>query len=240
MVRTYHDIPLTRPVTPLLDRVKLPADLRQLPIEQLQTLADELRAQLLYSVGHSGGHFGAGLGVVELTVALHYLFNTPDDRLVWDVGHQSYPHKILTGRREQLTSIRQYGGLSGFPKRCESPYDTFGVGHSSTSISAALGMALGARMAGSDRRSVAIIGDGAMTAGMAFEAMAHAAHTKANLLVILNDNTMSIGRNVGGLANYFARIWASRSYIALREGGKRVLSAMPQAWDFVQIGRAHV
>ena len=172
--------------------------------------------------------------MVELTVALHYLYNTPDDRLVWDVGHQCYPHKILTGRREQMTSIRQQHSLSGFPKRSESEYDTFGVGHSSTSISAALGMALGAQMAGSSRRAVAIIGDGAMTAGQAFEALNHAAHTRANLLVILNDNNMSISHNVGGLANYFARIWASKSYIALREGGKKVLSAMPAAWDFLR------
>lgn len=234
MVKTFHDIPVVRPATPLLDQVKTPVDLRRLPVAQLQELADELRAYLLYAVGQSGGHFGAGLGVVELTVALHYIYNTPDDRLVWDVGHQTYPHKILTGRREQITSIRQRGGLSGFPKRAESPYDTFGVGHSSTSIAAALGMAVGAEMAGSKRRAVAIIGDGAMTAGQAFEAMNHAAHTKSDLLVVLNDNSMSIGRNVGGLANYFARIWASKSYIALREGGKKVLSSMPSAWHFVR------
>ncbi|ASK35352.1 1-deoxy-D-xylulose-5-phosphate synthase [Alcanivorax sp. N3-2A] len=234
MPKTFTDIPLTRPATPLLDTISTPADLRKLPQSRLDTLVDELRAYLLYAVGRSGGHFGAGLGVVELTVALHYLFETPHDRLVWDVGHQCYPHKILTGRREQLLSIRQRHGLSGFPNRAESPYDTFGVGHSSTSISAALGMALGARQAEQKRRTVAVIGDGAMTAGQAFEAMSHAAHTRANLLVILNDNTMSIGQNVGGLANYFARIWASKTYIALREGGKKVLSAMPAAWDFVR------
>ncbi|AJD49514.1 deoxyxylulose-5-phosphate synthase [Isoalcanivorax pacificus W11-5] len=234
MAKTFDEIPLTRPSTPLLDRIDRPADLRALPREQLHQVVDELRAYLLYAVGQCGGHFGAGLGVVELTVALHYLFETPDDRLVWDVGHQTYPHKILTGRREQLTSIRQQGGLSGFPNRAESEYDTFGVGHSSTSISAALGMALGAEMAGRQRRSVAVIGDGAMTAGQAFEALNHAAHTKSNLLVILNDNNMSISHNVGGLANYFARIWASKTYIALREGGKKVLSAMPAAWDFLR------
>ncbi|MEY1661063.1 1-deoxy-D-xylulose-5-phosphate synthase [Isoalcanivorax beigongshangi] len=234
MAKTFDEIPLSRPHTPLLDRLDSPADLRALPRTQLAQVVDELRAYLLYATGQAGGHFGAGLGVVELTVALHYLFNTPHDRLVWDVGHQTYPHKILTGRREQLTTIRQEGGLSGFPKRSESEYDTFGVGHSSTSISAALGMALGAQMAGEDRRAVAIIGDGAMTAGQAFEALNHAADTKANLLVILNDNNMSISHSVGGLANYFARIWASKSYIALREGGKKVLSAMPAAWDFLR------
>ncbi|MCK0153496.1 1-deoxy-D-xylulose-5-phosphate synthase [Alcanivorax sp. S6407] len=234
MPKTFTQIPLTRPATPLLDTLNSPAALRRLPASQLERVVDELREYLLYAVGQSGGHFGAGLGVVELTVALHYLYNTPDDRLVWDVGHQCYPHKILTGRREALTSIRQQHGLSGFPKRSESEYDTFGVGHSSTSISAALGMALGAEMAGSDRRAVAIIGDGAMTAGQAFEAMSHAAHTRSNLLVILNDNNMSISHNVGGLSNYFARIWASKSYIALREGGKRVLSTMPAAWDFIR------
>ena len=234
MPKTFTQIPLTRPATPLLDTLASPADLRRLPASQLERVVDELREYLLYSVGQSGGHFGAGLGVVELTVALHYLYNTPDDRLVWDVGHQCYPHKILTGRREGLTAIRQQHGLSGFPKRSESDYDTFGVGHSSASISAALGMALGAEMAGSDRRAVAIIGDGAMTAGQAFEAMSHAAHTRSNLLVILNDNNMSISHNVGGLSNYFARIWASKSYIALREGVKKVLSTMPAAWDFIR------
>ena len=234
MPRTFDEIPLTRPHTPLLDSLPNPAALRALPREQLEQAVDELRAYLLWSVGRSGGHFGAGLGVVELTVALHYLYQTPYDRLVWDVGHQCYPHKILTGRREQLPTIRQQDGLSGFPKRSESEYDTFGVGHSSTSISAALGMALGAEMAGEDRRVVAVIGDGAMTAGQAFEALNHAAHTHANLLVILNDNNMSISHNVGGLANYFARIWASKTYIRLREGGKKVLAAMPAAWEFVR------
>ncbi|MCK0537460.1 1-deoxy-D-xylulose-5-phosphate synthase [Alcanivorax quisquiliarum] len=234
MAKTFDEIPLSRPATPLLDGIDRPEQLRALPREQLAQVVDELRAYLLYAVGQSGGHFGAGLGVVELTVALHYLFDTPEDRLVWDVGHQTYPHKILTGRREALPTIRQQGGLSGFPKRSESEFDTFGVGHSSTSISAALGMALGAEMAGKQRRTVAVIGDGAMTAGQAFEALNHAAHTKSNLLVILNDNNMSISHNVGGLANYFARIWASKTYIALREGGKRVLSAMPAAWDFLR------
>lgn len=205
-----------------------------MPREDLEQVVDELRAYLLWCVGRTGGHFGASLGVIELTVALHYLYQTPDDRLVWDVGHQTYPHKILTGRRDAMLNIRQQHGISGFPKRSESEFDTFGVGHSSTSISAALGMALGAQMAGRDRRVAAVIGDGAMTAGQAFEALNHAAHTKANMLVVLNDNNMSISHNVGGLATYFARIWASKSYIALREGGKKVLQKMPVAWEFVR------
>ena len=234
MARTFDEIPLQRPATPLLDRINRPADLRAMPRDDLEQVVDELRAYLLWCVGRTGGHFGASLGVIELTVALHYLYQTPDDRLVWDVGHQTYPHKILTGRRDAMLNIRQQHGISGFPKRSESEFDTFGVGHSSTSISAALGMALGAQMAGRDRRVAAVIGDGAMTAGQAFEALNHAAHTKANMLVVLNDNNMSISHNVGGLATYFARIWASKSYIALREGGKKVLQKMPAAWEFVR------
>ena len=234
MAKTFDEIPLQRPPTPLLDRISRPADLRAMPRDDLEQVVDELRAYLLWCVGRTGGHFGASLGVIELTVALHYLYQTPDDRLVWDVGHQTYPHKILTGRRDAMLNIRQQHGISGFPKRSESEFDTFGVGHSSTSISAALGMALGAQMAGRDRRVAAVIGDGAMTAGQAFEALNHAAHTKANMLVVLNDNNMSISHNVGGLATYFARIWASKSYIALREGGKKVLQKMPAAWEFVR------
>src|SRR5690606_17243541 len=203
----FNEIPASRPATPLLDTIASPADLRLLNEKQLPELAEELRAFLLYSVGQTGGHFGAGLGVVELTLALHYVYQTPYDRLVWDVGHQTYPHKILTGRREQMLTMRQGGGLSGFPKREESDYDTFGVGHSSTSLSAALGMAIGSQMAGEDRKCAAIIGDGAMTAGMAFEALNHAAHTNTDMLVILNDNNMSISPNVGGLATYLSRIW---------------------------------
>ncbi|MEC8443060.1 MAG: 1-deoxy-D-xylulose-5-phosphate synthase N-terminal domain-containing protein, partial [Pseudomonadota bacterium] len=180
----FTEIPQHRPETPLLDQIDSPADLKQLSAAQLLPLSRELREYLLYSVGQSGGHFGAGLGVVELTVALHYVFNTPDDRLVWDVGHQAYPHKILTGRREQLPTIRTAEGPAAFPLRDESDYDTFGVGHSSTSISAALGMALAFRQQQQDRQCVAIIGDGAMTAGMAFEALNHAGHEKANMLVI--------------------------------------------------------
>ena len=200
----FRKIPTQRPSTPLLDGIADPDDLRGLDEHQLPQLATELREFLLYSVGQTGGHFGAGLGVVELTVALHYIYNTPDDRLVWDVGHQCYPHKILTGRRERMLSMRKAGGLAGFPKREESPYDTFGVGHSSTSISAALGMAIAARQQGIDRRTVAVIGDGAMTAGMAFEAITHASHTGANMLVVLNDNQMSISKNTGGLNTYFS------------------------------------
>ena len=240
MAKKFTDIPLTRPATPLLDGIDDPAQLRTLDEAQLLQLADELRAYLLYSVGRSGGHFGAGLGVVELTIALHYAYNTPHDRLVWDVGHQTYPHKVLTGRREQMGTIRQKDGLSGFPKRSESQYDTFGVGHSSTSISAALGMALGAQMAGEKRRTVAVIGDGAMTAGMAFEALNHASHTDADMLVVLNDNNMSISHNVGGLATYFSKIWASRFYNTIREGGKKVLKAIPSAAEFVRRTEEHM
>lgn len=207
----FHTIPSKRPSTPLLDSIDNPTDLRLLTSEQLPELAEQLRAYLLYSVGQSGGHFGAGLGVVELTVALHYVLNTPQDHLVWDVGHQCYPHKILTGRREKLPKIRQQEGPSPFPKRDESPYDDFGVGHSSTSISAALGMAIADKIRGIDSKSVAVIGDGAMTAGMAFEALNHAAHTNTNLLVILNDNDMSISHNEGGLATYLAKNFKDRN-----------------------------
>jgi 1-deoxy-D-xylulose-5-phosphate synthase len=201
----FEQIPLQRPVTSLLDSIDSPAQLRQLSPAQLPELAEQLRAFLLYSVGQTGGHFGAGLGVIELTVALHYCLDTPQDHLIWDVGHQCYPHKILTGRREQMFSMRQQDGLAPFPKRAESPCDAFGTGHSSTSISAALGMALADRLQGCKHRSVAVIGDGAMTAGMAFEALNHAGHTGANLLVILNDNDMSISHNEGGLATYLAK-----------------------------------
>ena len=218
------EIPHSRPETPLLDAIDQTADLRQLEEAQLLQLTDELRQYLLFSVGQTGGHFGAGLGVVELTVALHYLYNTPDDRIVWDVGHQTYPHKILTGRREKMPTMRIQDGLSGFPKRSESDYDTFGVGHSSTSISAALGMAIAARQQGLDRKCVAVIGDGAMTAGMAFEALTHASHVDANMLVILNDNLMSISHNTGGLNTYFSKIWASKTYTNFRAGSKKVFS----------------
>lgn len=230
----FNHIPLTRPHTPLLDQAALPDALRQLPVTALPNLAQELRAYLLWCTGQTGGHFGAGLGVIELTIALHYVYNTPFDRVVWDVGHQAYPHKILTGRKEQMLTMRQKDGLAAFPNRAESIYDTFGVGHSSTSISAALGMSLAARQQQSGRKVVAVIGDGAMTAGMAFEALNDAAHNKADMLVVLNDNQMSISNNVGGLSNYLARIWASKNYISLREGGKKVLATMPSAWNFAR------
>jgi 1-deoxy-D-xylulose-5-phosphate synthase len=223
------EIPLTRPETPLLDLIESPEDLRRIDPEDLTDLAREVRKFLLYSVGQTGGHFGAGLGVVELTIALHYAFNTPNDRLVWDVGHQSYPHKILTGRRDRMLTMRQTDGLAAFPNREESEFDCFGVGHSSTSISAALGMHIAAREQGIDRRTVAIIGDGAMTAGMAFEALNHAGDIDENFLVILNDNNMSISKNVGGLSSYFARMWASRPYNVIRTGGKKVLAKIPPA-----------
>ena len=211
---------------PRLSRIDAPADLRQFEESELSAIAEELRAYLIESVGKSGGHFGAGLGVIELTVALHYLYNTPDDRLVWDVGHQTYPHKILTGRRERIHTVKQVDGVAPFPKREESEYDTFGVGHSSTSISAALGMAIANAQAGNERKVVAVIGDGAMTAGMAFEALNHAGgmeDPEPNLLVVLNDNQMSISENVGGLTKMLGRISSSRTLNALREGGKKLL-----------------
>ncbi len=228
---------------PLLESINNPGDIRSLGADQLKELIDELRAFLIQSVGQTGGHLSSGLGTVELTVALHYVFNTPRDKLVWDVGHQSYPHKILTGRREQMHTLRQQGGIAGFPKRSESPYDTFDVGHSSTSISAALGMAIAAQQTGNgdeaDKKAVAIIGDGAMTAGMAFEALNHAGSLDANLLVILNDNDMSISPNVGGLSNYLARILSGKLYLAAREGSKKVLSQIPNMWELAQRVEEH-
>ncbi|TAK37892.1 MAG: 1-deoxy-D-xylulose-5-phosphate synthase [Lysobacteraceae bacterium] len=210
---------------PRLARIDAPADLRQLDETELRDVADELRAYLIESVGHSGGHFGAGLGVVELTTALHYLYETPEDRIVWDVGHQAYPHKILTGRRDTIRTVKQAGGVAPFPKREESGYDTFGVGHSSTSISAALGMAIANAAAGNERKVVAVIGDGAMTAGMAYEALNHAGgmSPEPDILVILNDNRMSISENVGGVTKMLGRATGSRTLNALREGGKKLL-----------------
>ena len=225
---------------PLLEQIELPADLRRLPEAQLQQLADELRQFLIHTVSTRGGHFAAGLGTVELTIALHYVFDTPHDRLVWDVGHQAYPHKVLTGRRAQLHTIKQEGGLAPFPSRAESEYDTFGVGHSSTSISAALGMAVAAGREGSNRRVVAVIGDGAMTAGMAFEALNHAGSLPADLLVILNDNDMSISENVGALSNYFTAALSGRLYATLREGGKKVLRQMPTVWELARRSEEHL
>jgi 1-deoxy-D-xylulose-5-phosphate synthase len=234
------DLPIIPPDTPLLDRIEQGDSLHALNTQQLLQISEELRAYLLYSVGQTGGHFGAGLGVIELTVALHHIYNTPHDRIVWDVGHQTYPHKILTGRRGQMHSMRQADGLAGFPKRAESEYDTFGVGHSSTSISAAMGMALAARQQGINRKVIAVIGDGAITGGMAIEALAHAGHERPNMLVILNDNQMSIGHNKGGLATYFAKIWASKFYISMRKGSKKVLQKIQPAWELAKRTEEHL
>ncbi|MFN4113570.1 MAG: 1-deoxy-D-xylulose-5-phosphate synthase [Sphingomonadaceae bacterium] len=217
-----------RPVTPLLDNVDLPADLRRLPREDLRQLADELRAETISAVSTSGGHLGSGLGVVELTVAIHYVFDTPTDRLVWDVGHQCYPHKILTGRRDRIRTLRQGGGLSGFTKRSESEYDPFGAAHSSTSISAALGFALAAKMKDEPGRGIAVIGDGAMSAGMAYEAMNNAQAAGNRLIVILNDNDMSIAPPVGGLSSYLARLVSSGQFLGLRELAKRFARKLPR------------
>jgi 1-deoxy-D-xylulose-5-phosphate synthase len=226
--------------TPLLDSIQSPADLRRLPEAQLEALAAEIRQFLLGSLSQCGGHFAASLGAVELTIALHYVYNTPDDRLVWDVGHQAYVHKILTGRRDRLTTIRQWGGLAPFPKREESEYDTFSVGHSSTSISAALGMAIAADRLGQPRKAVAIIGDGGLTAGLAFEALNHAGDCGVDLLVVLNDNNMSISPNVGALSNRFAQILSGRLYTTVRETGKKVLSRMPPAWELARRAEEHI
>ena len=225
---------------PLLDTVHMPEQLRHLSRKQLPELAKELREFLVESVSKTGGHLSSNLGVVELTIALHYVFNTPEDRLVWDVGHQTYPHKILTGRRNAMSELRKSGGIAGFPRRNESVFDTFGTGHSSTSISAALGMAVAAKKTGSDRRAVAIIGDGAMTAGMAFEALNNAGAMDANLLVILNDNDMSISPNVGALQNYLAKLLSGRLYTNVRKSGEKVLGVMPPVLEFAKRAEEHV
>ena len=224
----------------LLRSIDSPTQLRALPERQLPQLATQLRQFLVETVSTRGGHFAAGLGTVELTIALHYVYDTPDDRLVWDVGHQAYPHKVLTGRRDRLHTIKQHGGLAPFPSRAESEYDTFGVGHSSTSISAALGMALGAAAKGLSRRAVAIIGDGALSAGMAFEALNHAGSLPVDLLVVLNDNDMSISENVGAMSKYLAKVLAGRFYAHVRESGKRVLKRMPQLREFARRSEEHV
>ena len=223
----------------LLNTINSPTDLRHFDRSQLKILADELRLFLIDSVSKTGGHLSSNLGVVELTIALHYVFNTPEDRLVWDVGHQTYPHKILTGRREEMSSLRKPNGIAGFPRIAESEYDTFGTGHSSTSISAALGMAVAAKLGGLDRHSVAIIGDGAMTAGMAFEALNNAAETNANLLVILNDNDMSISKNVGSLNNYLAKLLSGRFYDSVRKTSKQVLDIIPPVKEFAKRAEEH-
>jgi len=230
----------TRSRWPLLESIDSPADLRQLPRARLAELAREMRSYLLETVSMTGGHLSAGLGTVELTIALHYVFNTPADKLVWDVGHQTYPHKILTERRNRMPTLRQKNGLAGFPKRSESIYDAFGTGHSSTSISAALGMSIAARQTGAHYKSVAIIGDGAMTGGMAFEALNHAGDSDADLLVILNDNDMSISPNVGGLSNHLTRLLSGQLYSTVREGGKKVLEHMPSVWELARRTEEHV
>ena len=217
--------------TPLLDTIDLPSDLRALPEDQLPTVAEELRRETIDAVSVTGGHLGAGLGVVELTVALHYVFDTPEDRLIWDVGHQAYPHKILTGRRDRIRTLRQGGGLSGFTKRSESPYDPFGAAHSSTSISAGLGMAVSRDLSGGDNNVVCVIGDGALSAGMAYEAMNNAGARDARLIVILNDNDMSIAPPVGALSHHLARLTTSRSYLHLRDGLKQLARRLPKRWE---------
>src|SRR6185312_17157503 len=225
---------------PLLSSIQSPADLRGLPTTELPALATELREFLVQGLSARGGHFASGLGTVELTIALHFVFATPHDRLVWDVGHQAYPHKVLTGRGERLATIKQPGGLAPFPNREESEYDTFGVGHSSTSISAALGMAIAAARKGEDRRVVAIIGDGALTAGMAFEALNHAGSLPTDLLVILNDNNMSISENVGALSNRFVQALSGPFYTHLRERGKQMLRQMPTVRELARRSERHL
>jgi 1-deoxy-D-xylulose-5-phosphate synthase len=225
---------------PILSQIDSPADLRELDENLLPELAEEIRAFLLQSLSQTGGHLASGLGSVEITIALHYLFDTPNDRLLWDVGHQCYPHKILTGRRDQMAGLRQQGGLSGFPKITESEYDHFGAGHSSTSISAALGMAIAARSQGIDRKTVAIIGDGGMTAGMAYEALNHGGAIDNDLLVILNDNEMSISPNVGAMSKYLSSIWSGKIYTSLRSGSKKVLKRIPSAWELAKRAEEHV
>ncbi len=219
---------MTQSKTPLLDRVRTPADLRKLPVENLRRLADELRAETISAVSVTAGHLGAGLGVVELTVALHYVFDTPRDRLIWDVGHQAYPHKILTGRRERIRTLRQGGGLSGFTKRAESEYDPFGAAHSSTSISAGLGMAVARDLAHGDNAVIAVIGDGAMSAGMAYEAMNNAGALHSRLIVILNDNDMSIAPPTGAMSAYLARLVSSHTYRSLRDAAKHLARRLPR------------
>ncbi|MDC1242278.1 1-deoxy-D-xylulose-5-phosphate synthase [Gammaproteobacteria bacterium] len=233
-MKIFKKIPTEKPLTPILDTVNYPTDIRSFSVLELENLSNELREFLLYSVGQSGGHLGGGLGVVELTIALHYLFNTPYDNLVWDVGHQAYPHKILTGRKDQIQSIRHKNGLAPFPAIHESEYDAFGVGHSSTSISAILGMAMASKDSLPEKKHIAVIGDGAMTAGMAFEALSHGGHLKPNVLVILNDNDMSISENIGGLSNYFSRIWASKIYKGIKKSGASALKPLPQAYHLAR------
>ena len=233
-MKVFKKIPTQKPKTPLLDRVNVPSEMRSFSINELESLANELREFLLYSVGKSGGHLAGGLGVIELTIVLHYLFDTPNDNLIWDVGHQAYPHKILTGRKDQIESIRKKDGLAPFPARSESEFDSFGVGHSSTSLSAILGMSEANQLLNPNKKHIAVIGDGAMTAGMAFEALSHMGHLKSNILVILNDNDMSISENIGGLSNYFSRIWASKIYKGIKKSGASFLKPLPQAYHLAR------
>ena len=237
-MKTFKEIPKELPITNLMDSLDLPEGIKNLTKVELIQLADELREYLLYSVGRSGGHFGAGLGVIELTIALHHVFNSPEDKIVWDVGHQTYPHKILTGRKNSIESIRKKDGLHPFPSRDESPHDVFGVGHSSTSISAVLGMARGDE--DSNNKNVAVIGDGAITGGMAFEALAHAGSLEdEDLLIVLNDNNMSISNNIGGISNYLNKIWSSKWYTQIREGGKKAMRFIPSAKRFASKAEIH-
>ena len=237
-MKTFKEVPKELPITTLMDSLDLPEGIKNLTKVELNQLADEVREYLLYSVGRSGGHFGAGLGVIELTIALHHVFNSPEDKIVWDVGHQTYPHKILTGRKNSIESIRKKDGLHPFPSRDESPHDAFGVGHSSTSISAALGMARGDE--DSNNKNVAVIGDGAITGGMAFEALAHAGSLEdEDLLIVLNDNNMSISNNIGGISNYLNKIWSSKWYTQIREGGKKAMRFIPSAKRFASKAEIH-
>ena len=224
----------------LLETLNTPLDLRHLSETQLPQVADDIRTLLLETLNHCGGHLSASLGTIELTIALHYVFNTPEDQLIWDVGHQAYAHKILTGRKALLHTIRQKNGLAPFPRREESPYDAFTVGHSSTSISAALGMSIANRLLNRNQQAIAVIGDGAMTAGMAFEALNHGGDLKADMLVVLNDNDMSISGNVGALSNYFARILSSKVYTTVREGGKEALKRLPPMWELARRTETHL
>ena len=226
-MKIFKEFPKSKPKNNLLDRVNLPADLKKLNLDELETLADELREFLLYSVSHSGGHFGAGLGAIELTIALHYVLDLPNDKIVWDTGHQAYPHKILTGRKDKMHRIRQLDGLAAFPSITESEYDAMSVGHSSTSISASLGMNESNQLLKGNKTIFSVIGDGAMTAGLAFEGLMHAGHLGRNLNIVLNDNDMSISKNKGGLSDYLAKVWASKSYKKLKSSGKKVLKNLP-------------
>jgi len=227
-------------IFPLLSKIDSPEDLRRLPADQIGSVAEELRRYLIETVSTMGGHFAAGLGTVELTVALHYIFDTPNDRLIWDVGHQAYPHKVITGRRDQLHTIKKKDGLAPFPKLGESPFDVFGVGHSSTSVSAGLGMAIAAALQLQERKVVAVIGDGALTGGMAFEALNHAGSLNVDMLVVLNDNDMSISENVGAMSNYLAKMLSGRLYSHIREGSKKVLRTMPTVWELARRSEEHV